>query len=135
MPANSELPAADKTGTTLNSLKLANFLAGKTGTTDNSKKSGDAEYTESNSGTVTALANKLGKNSAQAFVALQYLSATTNLPEAAKELKNEAFKNISIEALTGVSAGVMKVMKEAKLSEDEAKSFVVSLLRSLDRNN
>lgn len=130
LPTGTELPPANNTATKLNNLSLASFLAG-----DNSGVAVDEEESQSNTkpDTTRYLAKKLSANSAQAFVALQYLNATTNTPEVAKALKHEAFKNLSIEALMGVSASVMKAMKEAKLSGNDVKQFIDVLISGLER--
>ena len=127
LPLTTAFTPANQAGTKLNSMEVVNKLSG-TRT--------DAPSTNGASGKATsasALAKKVGNNNAQALAAIQYLSATTEVPEAKAALKHMAFKNVSMEAFIEVSAAVTKTMKEADLPDTEVKSFIALLLGRLER--
>ena len=124
LPAGTKLPSADDTSTELNDLKLVTVLAGKT----KNNAGADVEESDSTAVRINTLAKKIGNSTSQALAAIQYLSATTDVPEATKALKHEAFKNVSIGDLMSAYAGVTKVMKDTDLSNAEVKSFIALLL-------
>lgn len=130
LPPSTKLPEADKPSTKLNELDIARSLASYRSDVDT------AANTNKNSKTggtgASALVNKLGENTVQAFAAIQYINATTDLPEAKAALKHEAFKNIPISAFIAASTEVKKVMKEAALDAAEAKTFITLLLNRLE---
>lgn len=128
LPAGAVLPSAKQASTKMNSLALAKALAGVAkediGTNNNKGNIGST-------GATAALAKKLSSNPAHAFAAIQYLNAITDIPEAAKALKHEAFKSIPITDLISASAAVAKAMKNTELSDAEAKQFIETLLNRL----
>ena len=130
LPAGASLHSAKSSGTKMNSLDFASTLAGA------SNKSTSSTTDSGNSAsTASSLARKItsgnGNTSAQAFAAIQYLSATTDIPEVKAALKYEAFKAIPMEAFIVASANVTKIMKEADLPDAEVKSFISLLLGRL----
>ena len=116
----------------MNSLDFADALAG------GNRKSAGSTGSNSNSSAASTLARKItgsnGNNNAQALAAIQYLSATTEVPEARAALKHGAFKSVPIEAFIAASTGVNKIMKEADLPDSEVKAFISSLLRKIERS-
>ena len=129
LPAGASLPSAKSTSTKLNELDFVKKLTGfGTEVSRNNK-------TNSNTSTASTLARKVLGNkvnaNTQAFAAIQYLSATTNVPEAKAALKHEAFKAIPIEAFIAASAEVIDIMQETNLSDSEVKQFVSILLAKL----
>lgn len=128
VPEGAKLPSAKNSSTKLNTLDFAQSLLDNWGSSVRNTNKADGQKTSATSG----LARKLSKNNAQAFVAVQYLNATTNAPEANAALKHAAFKNITVEALVNVSTAVNKVMREADIQDGEVKSFIAVLLDGLE---
>ena len=118
--------------TKLNDLVLASVLAGKTSNKADDDEASNEQYS-SVGDVVIKIINGKGNNNARALAAIQYLSATTDIPEAKAVLKHEAFKTVSMEDFIAASAIVTKIMKEAKLPTNEVKSFIALILNKLER--
>jgi hypothetical protein len=121
------LPAADEVSTKLNSLEVIHSLRGTNNSNNVANKNTDKGSSKS-----STLARKVGDTPASILAAIQYISATSNMPEAVKALKHEAFKKVSMDALITVSASVNKIMKEAELPNTEIKTFIALLLGRLE---
>ena len=83
---------------------------------------------------ISTLANKLGQSAATSLAAMQYLSVATDIPEATAALQHDAFKTVSIESLIAISPKVTTLMKEASLSDGEAKTFISTVLNKLEES-
>ena len=129
LPTGVQLPSADDDNTRMNSLDFATLLSG----IRSNRSNVDAGADEVANGYRT-LAGKIGNHRERAFAAIQYLSTTTDVPEAKTALKHEAFRAIPMEAFIAASADVTKIMKEADLPDIEIKPFISLLLGSLERS-
>lgn len=129
IPAGTALPSAKSSGTKMNNLAFATALSGS---------SIERNSLNNKAGIANTLARKIisskGNRNAQAFAAIQYLSTTTEVPEAKAALKHEAFKSVPIEAFIAASTSVNNIMREADLPDSEVKLFVSLLLGRLERS-
>ena len=132
LPSNTKLPSAEEPATKLNDLVLASVLAGKTSNQADDDEASNEQYGSAGD-VVRKIINGKGNTNARALAAIQYLSATTDIPEAKVVLKHEAFKTVSMEDFIAASAIVTKIMKEAKLPANEVKSFIALILNKLER--
>lgn len=121
------LPYADEVSTKLNSLEVIHNLRGINSSSDVANKN-----TNKGSNKSGILARKVGDTPASILAAIQYISATSSIPEAIKALKHEAFKKVPMDALITASASVNKIMKEAELPDNEIKTFIALLLGRLN---
>jgi hypothetical protein len=127
----TKLPSAKSANTKLNSIDFANKLAG----TDSrsSKTTTAANNSSSKPGFVAKkIINTKNNKKAYAFAAVQYVSATTDIPEAKKALSHTAFRELALSEVVAVSGAVNKFMKEAALNEAEAGAFISILISSLE---
>ena len=127
LPASTVLPDADDVSTKLNSLEVIRNIRGTRNSNNVVDKNNGKSSTKS-----SALAREVGSTPASILAAIQYISATSNTPEAIKALKHDAFNKVSMDALIAASAGVNKIMKEAELPDSEVKTFIALLLGRLD---
>lgn len=138
LDANAQLPSATENTTKLNELSLAKALAYNSANNfddaDDDAEDDNDNSVAADSTDIEALARKIGSNSARAFAAVQYLSATTSTPVASKALAHDMFKSVTIDAVVKATAEVVKVMKEAKLSDKEVKRFITLLLSKIKKD-
>jgi hypothetical protein len=123
LSADVALPAGTDADTTLNNINLASELYGI-------RTSNQPISNEQSKSSVATLANKISKNKAQAFVALQYLTMRGS-SDAKEALSNSVFNSISVEALVTASKDAAKLIEEADLDNAETKQFVSLLISKL----
>jgi hypothetical protein len=135
LPVNATLPEASDPSTTLNSIDLINKLAG----IDNTRnKTADTNKNSiSLTGNTATVAQKLSNraNTAHAFAAIQYLSITTNTPEADKALQHQRFSGLTTEQIAAATTQITPIMKKLQLQADEVKPFIDTILDRSDREN
>jgi hypothetical protein len=125
LPASIALPKATDPNTKLNSLALVKMLISNTSTNKATNK-------KASSNNVAAVAGKLN-NKAQFFAAIQNLSVTNEVPEAAQALTHESFKNLSAEQIASASTQVAPLLKSINTSDAEAKSIISAIITRLEQ--